>query len=97
MGALKWLLGTTLALKIADVTSTYYLVNRHGAHLESNPFMYDMIQAYGLGWTCLISMLIYSALMFILYKYERRNLLMIATAFMSLVVLINLAHVIMLG
>ena len=97
MGVLKWLFGTTIALKIADIATTYYLVSRYGAHVESNPFMYDMIGTYGLGWACAVSMLIYSMLMYVLYKYKRQNLMTVAAIFMLLVVLVNSAHMLILG
>jgi hypothetical protein len=97
MGVLKWLLGTTLALKIVDIVTTYYLVYLYSITIESNPLIYDMIQAYGLGYACFINMFIYSILVYLLYKYQRRNLLIITIIFMSLVVFTNIAHLLMLG
>lgn len=92
MGVLKWLFGTTIALKIADILTTYHAVIKYGAEAEFNPFMRGMIITYGLDWACFISMLIYSMLMFLLYKYRRKNLLMIAIALMSLVVMANVIN-----
>lgn len=93
MGAPKWLFRSAIFLKVLDVVTTYYLVYHYGARVESNPFVYDMMWAYGHMVGLTINAGIYSLLMYLLYAYKRHKLLMIAVGFMTLVVCTNILNI----
>jgi hypothetical protein len=87
MDASKWLALSILA-KIGDVVTTYVALTSHLAR-EVNPLVVMMMDAYGLVPALLAAFAIYSALMVVLYKFERKVYLKIVTVIMLMVVLSN--------
>jgi len=89
MGVRKWLFAT-IALKIVDVVSTWYIINNHGIQAESNPIVSDMMQVYGIEPALLINTAIYSMLMLVLYRFKQSMLLVVSVGVMSSIILSNI-------
>jgi len=95
MGALKRWLFFSVGAKVLDIITTLYLVRRDGPKVESHPFTADMIYAYGTVPGLLLNGAIVSMLFWVLYKYQRKDLLVISTALMMAIVLVNLVNIVM--
>lgn len=88
MDVRKWFV-TSILLKIADIGSTLYLVNKLGVDVESNPAMHQMMQAYGTVPGLLVGGFIFVLLMWLLYIFKRKGLLVLSSGIMFVIVLIN--------
>jgi hypothetical protein len=77
-------------LKIVDLVTTVYLINRFGYIVEANPIMRNMFNIYGTTLTCVLSMSIYVFLVGALYHFKQRRLLKICFVLMLFVAINNL-------
>lgn len=87
MDANNWLALSILA-KLGDVVTTYLALTNDWAR-EVNPIVVTMMNTYGLVPALSVSFVIYTLLMVVLYKFERKAYLKIATVIMLMVVLSN--------
>lgn len=87
MDANKWLALSILA-KLGDVVTTYVALTNELAR-EVNPIVATMMDTYGLVPALSVSFVVYTLLMVILYKFERKAYLKIAAVVMLMVVLSN--------
>ena len=95
MDALKKWFGLGILAKALDVITTIYLVYRDGPDVESHPLTAGMISTYGLVPGLALNCAIVWLLLWALYRYERKRLLIVSTALMVLVVLTNAATIIL--
>ena len=83
----------SIVLKFLDVCATAYIVGRHGVSAEANPIIRSMFSAYGVCLTLALILVIFTALMFVLYKFEQKSLLLMAVIAMLIVVINNVVGV----
>ena len=95
MGALKRWLCYSIVAKALDVITTLYLVHRDGPKVESHPFTADMIHAYGVFPGLLLNGAIVCMLFWVLYKFQRKDLLVASTIIMMLIVAVNTVTIIL--
>lgn len=88
----KWFV-CSIAFKILDIITSLYLIERDGPEIESNPFVTNMLGAYGVISGLILNGMIISVLFYILYIYGRKKLLIIATVLMALVVMVNIVTI----
>jgi len=94
MGALKRWLFFSIGAKALDIITTLYLVHRDGTKVESHPFTADMIHAYGVFPGLLLNGAIVCMLFWVLFKYKRKDLLVVSTIVMMAIVAINTVTII---
>jgi hypothetical protein len=85
----KILLSTNIVLKLLDVTLTTYIVLMWGITAESNPLIRNTIENYGLIPTMIGITLAHVGLVWILYKRNRKGLLLVVAFLMTLLVIMN--------
>ena len=88
--SLRLWLGINLILKILDVGTTWYFLNEFGRVLESNPFFSNMIDVYGTIPGLTISGIVHTALVLLMYKYEREDLLRLAAFITAIIPISNI-------
>ena len=85
----RTLLWVNIALKFLDIGLTAYIVTTWGLLAESNTFIRNTIETYGLIPTMAGITLAHIGLIWLLYKKNRRKLLFIAAGLMTMLVIMN--------
>lgn len=78
-----------VVLKFLDVTLTTYIVTICGVTAESNSLIRNTIENYGLIPTMIAIMIAHTGLMWLLYRRNRKDLLLIVAILMFLLVITN--------
>lgn len=84
----KWLC-TCILLKIADITTTLLSISKSAE--EFNPITKNMLQAYGVIEGLVVNTIIYTIFVIVLYHYKQKQLLIITSILMTIVVITNIA------
>ncbi len=88
----SWLV-LAIFYKIIDVFSTLYLITTRGTSIEANPFVHDMLLAYGFVTALVTNVLIFSLLMLAIYKHKEKGLLIVATCMQMAIAIITTAAI----
>ena len=89
MVALKSWLFCGIGYKALDIITTMYLVFTKGKSIESSPFVYDMLNVYGVVPGLILNGSIACMLLLVLYKHGQKELLAIATFLLMIPVILN--------
>ena len=85
----KTWLALAIFYKIIDVFSTSYLIATRGTSVEANPFVYDMLWAYGSVTALIMNVLIFSLLVLVIYKHKEKGLLIVATCMQMAIAMVT--------
>jgi cytochrome bd-type quinol oxidase subunit 1 len=83
----------SILFKCLDIFTTIYIIGLKGIRVESNPFVLNMMFAYGTTVGLFINAIIFCMLMWVLLIYNRLRLIKISTIFMIIVVCINIINI----
>ena len=86
----KTLLWLNVFLKFLDVALTTYIVFMWGITAESNPLIRITMESYGLIPTMIGITIAHIGLIWILYRRNRKDLLLLVAFLMTLLVIINI-------
>jgi len=88
---MKTWLGLSIFYKIVDVAVTFYLVSSRGLQAEDSPIVSTMLWAYGPFVGLTVNALIFSLLMWVIYKHKELKLLKISTFLQMIIALTTTA------
>jgi len=93
MSIKKWLIANVL-FKVLDILTTIFIVVNFGFDMESNPIVLWMMLVLGMTPGLIVIGLLHTLAMSILYLFDQKLLLKIATVITALIPITNLATII---
>lgn len=89
------LLIANILLKLLDISTTVYIISKNGIGAEKNPFVHNMIWAYGVPLSFMLNGAIYFLLVYLLHRFKRLKLQIVVFILMLMVVLANSTDIIL--
>lgn len=83
------LLIINLLLKLADIGITLLVFNKYGQTAEANPLTQTMFHSLGEWWTFVLIFALHSMICLLLYKFKKRNMLIVVAAIVFIIGVVN--------